>query len=83
MSDKKPENPRLLTWEYEGDDCKDTVLLSDITLRDLFAAAALAGIAANPECVMRGVEPLEHQAAYAKAAFATADAMLRERERAR
>ena len=67
MSDGKPENPIILQHDFLFDDRPEM----DITLRDLFAAAALAGIIA--ECNVNDYE------ADACAAYQFADHMLRER----
>lgn len=71
MSDKKPENPpRDVMFGYP---------LGLVTLRDLFAAAALAGLALNAN-EDGSVEMLTH---ISGRAYRLADAMLRERERAK
>jgi hypothetical protein len=52
-----------------------TVVPTDVTLRDFFAAAALQGLLADHQS-----HPIDYED-FAKAAFAHADAMLRVRER--
>ena len=70
MADKKPANPTLSVCNKDGCDSAPHCY----TLRDLFAAAALAGMYADPnEC-----DSAEELAAYA---YEAADAMLKEREK--
>ncbi len=65
----KPINPRLPPWATND---------APVTLRDLFAAAALSGVTASGGWGI-GTRP-EHEIA-AAFAYARADAMIAERER--
>ena len=70
----KPENPTLFDVAIpEGS--RHILLNSVITLRDLFAAFALAGAVANPN------NPDPGGASDVRRSFKTADEMLAERER--
>ena len=64
-----PSNPQLFPWMKDGD--------TPVTLRDLFAAFALAGLYAS-EAVEGG--PDYSWESVAKNAYGTADAMLKRRE---
>jgi len=67
------DNPNLLTTRFStgrGDD--EQYIYSDITLRDIFAAFALAGMMANSAQMPNIICP---------AAYEYADAMLKEREK--
>ena len=68
MSETKPSNPTIFS-EMESAD-----YWTNITLRDLFAGLALAGMLAHP---VDGAIPTE----YAEDAYSYADAMLAERGR--
>lgn len=68
MSETKPSNPPIIT---SGDQAG---VYSPVTLRDLFAAAALAGMFANPNYDASSLD-------FAKMAYDDATAMLAERER--
>ena len=69
---RKPVNPIIIDSQPESD-CPTTVVVQDITLRDLFAAAALAGLLGNSS--HDNLEPDE----WASDAGRMADAMLEER----
>lgn len=69
----KPKNPRLFDYEIYTSDGHDRAA-TELTLWDLFAAASLAGMSANPNC---SGEP----EGYARSACDDADAMLEEREK--
>ena len=66
--DSEPRNPTL--FDLNG----DLTTTTEVTLRDLFAAAALGGF-----CV--ATAPAIDAAKYAHVSYALADAMLAERER--
>jgi len=77
----KPKNPRMLDTTHNG------VLFSNVTLRDLFAAAALQGMLANPDAAREARSITGHnpgisgeEAVVAHFAYQYADAMLRARE---
>ncbi|MBZ5588131.1 MAG: hypothetical protein LAO05_06170 [Acidobacteriia bacterium] len=72
MSEAKPANPPL----FDTMEIQDTIYVTSVTLRDLFAAFALAGLAAY-----RG--NIGSWGDYAAEAYTFADAMLAERERPR
>lgn len=67
----KPTNPNLFVGGYNG---SKPEYWTEITLRDLFAAAALAGTLADTRCSGSFSD-------FSKDAFAYADAMLAEREK--
>ena len=67
----KPKNPPL----FDIMETQDIVYATSITLRDLFAAFALAGIDTE------ALDPDKPQGHTARIAYAVADAMLAERER--
>ena len=72
MSESKPRNPPLF-WQIETrEPGVQGPVVTSITLRDLFAAAALAGL-----CVGESYQSFE---AYAHDAYKMADAMLAARE---
>lgn len=52
---------------------------TEITLRDLFAAAALAGLCANPGLLETELTTQQYRDSFAASAFKAADAMLRAR----
>ena len=70
---EKPKNPPLghVAFDREAD---IWTVDTDITLRDLFAVAAVAGMTANP----RLDDSLE---VFSRVAYSLADEMLREREK--
>ena len=72
----KPKNPPLFQPSEWTTDVPEipVVAVTDITLRDLFAAAALAGMLGNPDA--DGTPE-----AFSKWAYVYADAMLAARER--
>ena len=77
---ERPHNP--LIFDYVPNPAEGKVFcrtLSEITLRDLFAACALASSRAIDRPVTFMEEGPETAAAYAKAAYALADAMLERR----
>ncbi len=81
----EPSNPPLFEKTFDGDqECPaDPTLCTKITLRDLFAAFALAGQIANPKwpnCGPSGLPAPEDECA-AHWAYCFADAMLEERAR--
>ncbi len=68
---ERPDNPKLFQWARLGDVERGE---TDITLRDFFAAAALAGLRTNdPGDTTYEVD--------AQDAYRSADAMLQEREK--
>lgn len=70
----KSSNPLLFV--SRADDFK-----TDVTLRDLFAAAALTGAIASPHGLRDELgDDVKRASQYARAAYAFADAMLRARE---
>jgi hypothetical protein len=66
---ERPDSPLLFHHEEWGG---ERLLFTDVSLRDLFAAAAIGG---------RTAEDDEGRARIAGSAYDLADAMLRERER--
>jgi len=70
----EPKDPRLFDAEYES------VITTEITLRDLFAAAALAGRAMTTELDDDHRQDLYYRW-IAKHSYALADAMLAARDR--
>lgn len=74
---EKPFNPELFEWLKRPTAVGEVenVYETDITLRDLFAAAALAGGLANAK------EPMAGHAWWAEGAYLFADAMLEVREK--
>ena len=70
----KPKDPAIIHSNVQGP--RSTSDGHDITLRDLFAAFALAGL---NTCDSEGSRPSSREAA--KAAYGDADAMLAEREK--
>lgn len=75
MSETKPENPPLFELENYSDVPHGTSLFgTDITLRDLFAAAALAGA-----CVETDAGSIIDRSNCAEWCYGMADAMLAER----
>lgn len=73
----KPENPPLF-FEAVSQYGTPSTFFPDVTLRDLFAAAALTNLARHPQPMHRHAEGPEE---IADAAFAIADAMLARRSR--
>ncbi|MEE8240118.1 MAG: hypothetical protein V3R16_02520 [Nitrospirales bacterium] len=71
----KPENPELFTELETLSGAR--LISSNITLRDLFAAAALAGFCANPV----KLSPPLTRGKIANMAFDIADHLLAEREK--
>lgn len=71
-------NPPLLQFDHVGDVATAT---SEVTLRDLFAGAALAGMLAN-QTAASGLHPSEvTPETFARTAFALADALLDRRSK--
>ena len=68
----KPDNPILFNDYRTGPSDEVPVLFTDITLRDLFAAAALNGMIANSRLIIK-------PEGFASNAYAYADLMLAER----
>lgn len=90
MSDeRKPANPPLFESDHYMVDMDDRdplpfpqavpVLTTEITLRDLFALVAMAGVG---DAVWYGADDGRHQDV-ARRCYAQADALLAERERSR
>ena len=70
-----PQNPPLFDWEFIQQGLNDTHLFTNVTLRDLFAAFALAAQIIQDETAANDPNKA------AEWAYVNADAMLAERER--